>query len=44
MKTLRYLIASFAIALFVAGCASGSGVHNFDTYESENTEQLNFGK
>jgi len=44
MKTLRYTIVSLAIALFIAGCASGSGVHNFDTYESANSEQLNYGK
>jgi len=44
MKTLKYTLASLTIALFVAGCASGSGVHNFDTYEKANQEQLNYGK
>jgi len=30
MKSLKIVLASIVLALFVAGCASGSGMSNFD--------------
>lgn len=31
MKSLRITLISLALALFIAGCAGGTGASNFDT-------------
>lgn len=40
MKTLKYLAFTLAVAFALAGCASGSGVHNFDSFEDSTQVEI----
>lgn len=37
MKTLKYIFASLAIAVAIAGCAGGSGTTNLDSTHFNDT-------
>ena len=40
MKTLKYIAFTLAVAFAFAGCASGSGTHNFDTFEDSTQHEI----